>query len=508
MSNIGNAGAAFTNQSKGQLPSGFSLGLPKELVPIYQSAFKENKTANDPNFVNRTQNKMTVAGLANIIMTTRSGENNQPALLNWVKQQYGNYNGKKWPTTEAGIRNVLTNLINATVLHNQQTGNQSPMFTNQANGAVGVLQGFGSQWANGAGGVNAGINPNTGQIYYMNPSNGQQQNYDPIAQAGLTAKISSIWSADQRVDGLLDQWGFNDIDKGATSRLSQHIYDETIGKGVMLSPNQLANMVQEYKDPQLGKPIYDVVFDGLKDAKAKGYKMNESEYLNFKSRAMEMASAAGISTGDKGFMSSKEIGELVRNGVALPELSERINNAYGAMKNADPRVKETLQKYYGITEGQLLQYYLHPEKGTHHMTNMDTIEKQVASAQIGGFAKNVGLQGLSQGTAEQMAGMLKGQHLGTNNTGPYTMNQVNNAELTAARQGALTERGNGLQAPGSRVNTDLLLAAQIGGAGGINQVQAQKAVQTAEQAKMAPFQKGGGYEESAQGVSGAGSARQ
>jgi len=504
-----NPGANFTVQSQGQLPSGFSLGIPKELIPIYQQQFKENKTANDPNFINRTQNKMTVAGLANIIMTARSGEDNQPALLNWVKKQYGTtINGEKWPTTQAGIKNVLTGLINATVLHNQQTGSQSPMFTNQANGAVGVLQGMGDQWANGPGGVNAGVNLKTGQIYMFNPATQQQDAYDPIAQAGLTAKISSIWNADQQMDQLLDRWGFNNVDKGATARLSQHIYDETIGKGVMLSPNQLANMVQEYKDPQLGKPVYDVVFDGLKEARAKGYKMDESQYLDYKTKAMEMASAAGISTGDKGFMSSKEFGELVRQGVALPELTERINNAYGAMKNADPRVKQTLQQYYGISEGQLLQYYLHPDKGTKHMTSMDTIEKQVASAQIGGFAKNVGLQGLSQGTAEQMAGMLKGQHLGTNNTGPYTMAQVNAAELTAARQGALTQRGNGLQAPGTRVNTDQLLAAQIGGAGGISQVQAQQAVQTAEQAKMSPFQKGGGYEESAQGVSGAGSARQ
>jgi hypothetical protein len=204
-----------------------------------------------------------------------------------------------------------------------------------------------------------------------------------------------------------------------------------------------------------------------------------------------------------------EIAKLVAGGVKLNELTERIANAYSAVKNSDPAVKQKMFDYYGKTEADLAEYFLHPDKTTGKWLDMAKMETQVAAAQIGGYAQNVGLTGLSQRTAEEMADMVRGQKLGaTTSTGPVTMKQVNDAELAASREVALTKNKVTGRVPGSKVNTEQLLAAEIGGVGGIAQTDAQRAVQRASQETLAPFQKGGGYSENTRGVIGAGSSKQ
>ena len=68
----------------------------------------------------------------------------------------------------------------------------------------------------------------------------------------------------------------------------------------------------------------------------------------------------------------------------------------------------------------------------------------------------------------------------------------------------------GVSAPGVNaptVDTRTLIGSQIAGFEGTTQPVAQREVQLAEEAKAAPFEKGGGYAESAKGVMGLGSAR-
>jgi hypothetical protein len=52
-----------------------------------------------------------------------------------------------------------------------------------------------------------------------------------------------------------------------------------------------------------------------------------------------------------------------------------------------------------------------------------------------------------------------------------------------------------------------LIGSQVAGFAGTSQPAAQQAVARAEQAKVAPFEKGGGYAEGAKGVTGLGGAR-
>jgi len=58
------------------------------------------------------------------------------------------------------------------------------------------------------------------------------------------------------------------------------------------------------------------------------------------------------------------------------------------------------------------------------------------------------------------------------------------------------------------VDTTKLIGSQIAGFGGTTQTEAQQAVTQAVQGQAGAFQKGGGYEATAKGVTGLGSAKQ
>ena len=119
-------------------------------------------------------------------------------------------------------------------------------------------------------------------------------------------------------------------------------------------------------------------------------------------------------------------------------------------------------------------------------------------------------------SSDLLAGLVRSGALGQPSAPgtPYDFSQAYAAETAAARDAALTQARIG-QAPGTRIDTNALLASQVAGytgspnvVQGQTQVQAQQAVQKAEQAAAAPFEKGGGYVETQKGVIGAGSAQQ
>jgi hypothetical protein len=76
--------------------------------------------------------------------------------------------------------------------------------------------------------------------------------------------------------------------------------------------------------------------------------------------------------------------ELIEGDVSPSELNERIQQGYRAVADADPGVKEQMRTLYGVTEGQLVGYFLDPTKAAPLLTRR---------AQ----AANIAARGLEQG---------------------------------------------------------------------------------------------------------------
>ena len=105
----------------------------------------------------------------------------------------------------------------------------------------------------------------------------------------------------------------------------------------------------------------------------------------------------------------------------------------------------------------------------------------------------------------RLSGVTNSQGALANPYSQYTMTQAQQDLLSAAKDEPLTGSLPGAGQP--TVDTKTLLGANIAGFGGTNQRAAQIQVARAEQAKVAPFEKGGGYEETDRGVTGIGAAR-
>jgi hypothetical protein len=151
-----------------------------------------------------------------------------------------------------------------------------------------------------------------------------------------------------------------------------------------------------------------------------------------------------------------------------------------------------------------LAYFLDPTKGE------AALERQALAANLSGTAQNVGLTGFSSQQATDLAEMVR---MATGGTGagalqdPYLnpLAKATQALSLASKDQPLTGALPGQQAP--QIDTSTLIGSQVAGFEGTNQAAAQVAVQRAEQAKAAPFEKGGGFEETGKGVIGLGAAR-
>ena len=257
------------------------------------------------------------------------------------------------------------------------------------------------------------------------------------------------------------------------------------------------------------QPEYEQAFPGLQKYNMNAAKMGmkpitENAYLALQDSYTNTARNFDLPAG---FLTTKEIGNLVEGGVSAKEFEDRIMMGYNAARNADPQTRAILQQQYGLSQGDLTAYFLNPKTAESTLTN------RMASASLQGYAKNVGLD-MSQAGGESLANMIRsssaiGTASGAAVQNPYATVTLQSAEsaISKAAQDAQLQKN----LPGSNmptVSADQQIGAQIAGYMGTNQAAEQAQVGRAEQARVAPFEKGGGYAETAKGVTGLGSARQ
>jgi len=315
--------------------------------------------------------------------------------------------------------------------------------------------------------------------------------------AKVGATYSAEYSAETAVDNYLNQWG---LDTPAITQFVQEMV--TNPNGQMTSPSEILNVLRGNPSnlgPAVDKEIhqaYNNAFPGLAEYNKQpgALKMTESQYMTYTQSIMNGATQYGAP-----MPTQQEIGKLLNGHVSAVEYTQRVQDVYAVISNADANTKKILEQEYGVTPKDLMHYFMNPKEA------LQTMQRNVASAEIQDYSNRVGLTGLGKAQGSELGQMAKlaavkgGQALG------YGVSQIENSLLNASRDVALTRSLPGQSNP--TVNTTTLIASQLAGYGGINQVAAQTAVARAEEAKVAPFEKGGGYVETAKGVTGLGTAR-
>lgn len=302
--------------------------------------------------------------------------------------------------------------------------------------------------------------------------------------ANATATASSKINADANLKQTLDQWGLSNL---------QPLIDNAVFNKNITNAKELMNMIRttkEYKDS----------FQGLVEHNKNAVQqMTEAQYLAASQSMMNTAQAAGL---PDAFFTQAEIGKLIGGQVSPAEFSRRIAEGYNAVAALPQNIQNQFMQQHGVGPGGLLAYFLDPTKAE------PVIARQALSANLQNTAQAAGLQQFSSDQAAQLGEMVRVAGATGAASDPYsqfTLGKAQQALQTAARDVSLTKAAPGAAAP--TVDTNTLIGSQIAGFGGTSQPAAQQAVALAEQAAVAPFEKGGGYSETAKGVTGLGAAR-
>lgn len=298
------------------------------------------------------------------------------------------------------------------------------------------------------------------------------------------------------VSSYLEEWGL--------TQDAPYVYQMIMHQGAhLINHEEILNAVRGNAPSGLGPQVdrilrqnYVSAFPGLAEynQQKNAVHMSETQYMSYTQSIMNQATQYGAPMPQK-----NQIGQLLNGHVSAVEYGQRLTDIYAAVSNADAGTKAILQEQYGITQQNLMHYFMDPKNA------LQTMQRQVASAEIQDYAQRVGLTGLKQTDYTQLADMAKLSATQGNQNLGYGVSGIQNALLTSSRDVALTGSLPGSNAPS--IDTKTIIGSQLAGFAGTNQVAAQTAVQRAEQAKAAPFEKGGGYEENAKGVIGLGSAR-
>jgi hypothetical protein len=219
-------------------------------------------------------------------------------------------------------------------------------------------------------------------------------------------------------------------------------------------------------------PEYKQRFPAMEALARKGRAMSEGAYIEYERTASGLERRYGIPEG----MLMNSVTDLLTNEVSAAELNDRVLLASAAAIQAPDDIKNTFSQYYGIDTGGLTAYFLDPDKAT------PLLEKQYSSSIIGTEAARQGI-GIDVFGAENLASL------------GITQEEARQGFGRVQASSALT------QGRGDVVTQQQLISGTFA-----QDEQSLQAIERAARGRAGRFQEGGGFTETAQGVSGLGTA--
>jgi hypothetical protein len=141
---------------------------------------------------------------------------------------------------------------------------------------------------------------------------------------------------------------------------------------------------------------YKTRFVGNETRRAKGLgDLSPATYIALEDSFKNTMRSNGIP--DKFYDSPEDFAQLIANDVSVAEFNDRISYARSIVQDAPASVKNEMARLYSVNEGQLIAYFIDPEKAT------PILKEQERAARIGAAAvESAGIQ-LSASTAEDLA---------------------------------------------------------------------------------------------------------
>lgn len=181
----------------------------------------------------------------------------------------------------------------------------------------------------------------------------------------------------------------------------------------------LVPVIKRYMDEGLGEqqaslalktePTYLKRFAGNEKRRQAGLNvLSEAEYLNLENAYSETLKSFGLSSyfGADAATRQAAMADVIGGDVSPTEFKDRVDTVVTRVKNADPKIKETLTSFYGIKEDDLVTYFLNPKD------NLPKLQEKVTAAEIGAAAKGQNLTtSANAATALAQFGVTRAQAL-------------------------------------------------------------------------------------------------
>ena len=227
-------------------------------------------------------------------------------------------------------------------------------------------------------------------------------------------------------------------------------------------------------------PAYNARFPGMKALREKGRAISEKEYVSLEATYAQTMRAYGLPKNL--FDTPDDFGRLIGADVSPKELDERVGMAAAAAFSAPVQVREELSRIYDLAPGDLTAYFLDPDRA------LPLLERQVATAEIGGAARKGGFGLLTRAEAEalQQGGL----------TGAQAAEGFGEVAEVAPVFSETAEE--------SRSKEQLGRAEQLGYVAGEHPAKAR--IRRRQEQRQAAFGGGGGAASGGQGTTGLGSA--
>lgn len=146
-------------------------------------------------------------------------------------------------------------------------------------------------------------------------------------------------------------------------------------------------------------------FDGNTKRVAAGRNaLDEATYLELENDYSETLKAYGLSDyfgvvtdATSRLARQKKMAEVIGADISATEFKTRVSTAVTKVKNADTNTRDAFKALYGISDTELVKFFLDPKQGS------EDLKTKAAAAEISGAAVTAGLSGTSLGTAEELA---------------------------------------------------------------------------------------------------------
>lgn len=282
------------------------------------------------------------------------------------------------------------------------------------------------------------------------------------AAAAARAAADAAFRAQQRSDAfsrirlLLTRFGLADLEGAVQNILTSGAVDITDSNAIIFALR--------------GEPAYKRRFKA-NEARAKAGlpELDAATYIGLEQTYRDVLTANGLPQGF--YDDPDDFNAWIEGEVSPSELQARIRDGYAKVRDADPAVKDQMQRLYGVSDNELAAYFLDPKRAK-PLFDAAVARRQATAAQIAARGTEQGGLQLTKEEAESLA--LRG----------ITPEEAQAQFTQRSQMAGLFEEMSGEET--------LTPEQKLGATFGYN-VQAQEELRRRAQRRVAQFQGGGSF---------------